>query len=129
MNSQALWARSSDPFFKSSSTGLKAVHGKANMLQEGSSPAPGVAQKLQAFRHRHTPWLLFGLCICLSAAAGSLAPRLLIGSPPALAQDVVHKAGLPTASSSHEEPQGKQVHLNYHVTGELMTQISWLGNF
>lgn len=95
-------------------------------LQEGSSPAPGGAQKLQALRHRHAPWLLFGLCICFSAAAGSFAPQLLIGSPPAFAEVGVKKAGLPTASNSrsasleHEESHGKKAHVDYHVTGEFI---------
>ena len=110
---------------------MKAIHGKANMssVQEGSSSAPGNAQRLQALRHRHAPWLLFGLCICLSAAVGSFAPRLLIGSPPAFAEAVAKKARLSTASNSSspssksEESQGKKVHFDYHVTGEVMTRI------
>ncbi|KAG0562439.1 hypothetical protein KC19_9G146300 [Ceratodon purpureus] len=119
-NSRVPWAKSSEAF-KFSSTNLKATHGKANMSV--SSPAPGSPQKLQAVQHRHAPWLLFGLCICLSVAAGSFAPRLLIGSPPAFAEVVVRTAGRPTASGSRcrssetEESQGKKVHFDYHVTG------------
>jgi len=68
--------------------------------------------------------------MCASAAAvaaGSFAPRILIGSPPAAAEALARRTTHPAASSSSrsesEASHGKKVYFDYHVTGEVMTQI------
>jgi OTU domain-containing protein 6 len=84
-------------------------------------------QKLQSFQtQQQAPWLLFGLCICLSAAAGYIAPHLVNSSPPVLAEALVKPSSVipttaPTTASSKptddEISHGKKVHTEYTITG------------
>ena len=95
------------------------------------------AQKLQSFQtQQQAPWLLFGLCICLSAAAGYIAPHLVNSSPPVLAEALVKPSSvMPTTSpttaslkpTDNEISHGKKVHTEYTITGKLLaTQfLAW----
>lgn len=97
----------------------------ATSLTEASVYASTNAQNFQLFHDRHAAWLLFGLCVCLSAGAGSIVPHFVTGSPPALAEALARRAGFPSGSSSRARfgdtpaSHGKQVYTDYSVTGKF----------
>lgn len=141
---QALWLRS--PVYKIfGSTKLGAtVDGRtssmtASLGEVSSHIVAESAQKLQSFQtQQQAPWLLFGLCICLSAVAGYIAPHLVNSSPPVLAEALVKPPSvIPTTTpttaalkpADNEISHGKKVYTEYTITGKLLPIQFWHQRF